>query len=186
MKGSPIMKKIIMSLICLLFLFQASALAKVEKYLSHNVIHFQNESRFKINETNNSMWMVLNREEYLGKDKLRINPEFFVGFYKDETPKDVNSDVKADLALWTKKPPYFILSNTKSGMEKIFTISDIGIDHARFSINNKDQLVKADKVSIVLTLKDGYTQKIDIPDDVLKEWKYILTCDLLDEYKKEI
>lgn len=186
MKGSPIMKKIIVSLICLLFLFQASALAKVEKYLSHNVIHFQNESRFKINETNNSMWMVLNREEYLGKDKLRINPEFFVGFYKDETPKGMNTDVKADLTLWIKKPPYFVLSNTKYGVEKIFTISDIGIDHARFSINNKDQLVKADKVSIVLTLKDGNTQKIDIPDDVLKEWKYILTCDLLDEYKKEI
>jgi hypothetical protein len=186
MKGSPIMKKIIMSLICLLFLFQTSALAKVEKHLSHNVIHFQSESRFKINETNNSLWLVLNREEYLGKDKLRINPEFYIGFYRDETPKSTNTDVKADLAFWTKTPPDFVLSNTKSGMKQIFTISDVGIDHARFSINNKEQLVKADKVSIVLALKDGSTQKVDIPDDVLKDWKYILTCDLLDEYKKGI
>jgi hypothetical protein len=192
------MKKIIMSILCLLFLFQASAFAKVEKSLSHNVVHFQNESRYKINGTNKSLWILLSRDGYFGKSKLLINPDLYVGFYKDESPKGgnagaktevrigVKTEVKADLGFWTKTPPHFVLSNKESGTKQIFVISEISTDHAKFSINNKDLLIKADKVSIVLTLNDGSIQKIDIPDDVLKDWKFILSCNLLDEYKKGI
>jgi hypothetical protein len=186
MKGSSIMKKIIISILGLLFLFQASAFAKVEKSLSHNLVHFKNESRYKINETNDSLWMLLSRDGYFGKSKLRINPDLYIGLYKDASPKGTNTDAKTDIVFSTKTPPYFLLSNKKSGTEQIFTLSEIATDHVRFSINNKDLLVKVDKVSIVLTLKDGSIQKIDIPDDVLNDWKYILNCNLLDEYKKGI
>jgi len=177
------MKKIIISILCLLFLFQASAFANVEKSLSHNLAHFQNESRYKINETNKSLWMVLSRDDYFGKNKLRINPSLYIGFYKDEPSKGVNTDAKIDIAFSAKTPPYFVLSNKESG---IFTLTKIATDYVSFSINNQDLLVKADKVSIFLTLQDGSIQKIDIPEDVLKDWKYILTCNLLDKYKKEI
>jgi hypothetical protein len=180
------MKKIIIPILCLLFLFQASAFAEIEKSLSDNHVHFQNESRYKINETNKSLWMLLSRDGFWGKSKLRINPDLYIGFYKDKSSKSMNTDAKTDIAFSTKTPPYFVLSNNESAMEQIFKISEIGTDYVRFSINNKDLLVKADKASIVLTLKDGSIQKIDIPDDVLKDWKFILSCNLWDEYKKGI
>lgn len=180
------MKRITFLILCLSFLFQALAFAEIGKSISANQIQLQSESRYKVNETNKSLWMLFHRSGYSNsnnflKDKKPNTTEFlFISLYKDESLKDV----KTDIAFSTKSPPHFVLSKNGIDIGQPFKITEIGTDTINFSIDNKDLLINADKVSFVVTLKNGTTQELELPSEILKDWKYIITSDLKDEYKK--
>jgi hypothetical protein len=181
------MKKIITLILCLLFLLQATAFAEIQKTVNHNgldSIDMRSDYVFPIEENNKSIWISISRSGYF--DKANTIPEEHVTYY---TTINLAHSYKTPMSFMSGKIPFFTVVNdgidTELVFKKIFTISN---DSAIFNMNSKElkQILSADKIYTAIALKDGTTQKIEIPDDVLKEWKYIITCNLLDEYKKGI
>lgn len=177
------MKKMLFLFLSLIFLFQATALAEVNKSISEH--HFDIQSVYRYSIDNTEIWITLSKNGFSSNSfrnkKLQISQELHIKAYNNESA----TGAKTDITFSTKTPPYFVISTQESNLKQSFKISSLGTTYVHFEID-KNPLVNADRVSFVLPLKDGSTQKIDIPEDILKEWKYILSCDLWDEYKKGI
>lgn len=180
------MKKVFVLLLSLLFLTSATTYAEIDKLISANYVRLQNESRYKINGTDKSLWILFSRDgtsnNSFKSSKLQTNQELFMATFKDGS----STNVKTDMVFSTKTPPKFVFANSNSDKNPPFEITGFGTDSISLSIINKASLITTDKLSLILTLKDGTTETIEIPDDVLKDWKYILTCNLVEEYKKGI
>lgn len=182
------MKKVITLVLCLLFLLQASAFAEVKKSISATQIYINSEYRLKIDGTNNFMWLLYSRMEYSAtnnylKDRTPFKTEQLnFSLFRDESAKAANSDITFS----SKQPPYLVLFRNGIKIGQAFNITEIGTTELTFLITNKEMLANADNITFVITRKDGTIQEIDIPDDVVKEWKFIATCNLREEYKKGI
>lgn len=183
------MKKIFPLLLCLLVLFQTTVFAEIGKTISENDIILESQFRYKIEGTDKSIWMYFNRIGYfsriLGSIKTQTSQTLLISTYLDDkamSPKEI----KTDISFSTKNPPHFIFYNNGIDAGQPFKITEFGTDHITFSIADKKALLDANKAFFIVTLRDGTAQRIEIPDDTLKDWKYILTADLWEEYKKGI
>ena len=182
------MKKILPLLLCLLVMLQVPVSAEVKKSISEYIIHLANESRYEVANTDKSFWLSFNKEGFspnsFKNKNLQITQQILIGLYKNEAIKLP----KTDIIFSSKTPPYFTLLSNGQTIKQPFRITELGTDIVIFSIDDKagTLLSNATKAAFVVTLQDGTTQAIDIPDNVLKEWKYIIDCDLWQEYKKGV
>lgn len=180
------MKKIIILVICLLTLVLSTAFAKVDKTLTGNSINLVNSSDYQLNNTD-KMNINLSRYGYfdsmfgLKKTETIHNLGFFL--YPIAPPY-----ISTEVTFTTKNVPFFLIFNKDIENKLTFKIMSISNNYINYEVNNKQltTLVSAEKVNLILPLKNGSTQTIQIPEETLKEWRSIITCNLWDEFKKGI
>ena len=181
-----IMKKFIILVICLLTLVSGTALAKVDKSMSENGVNLMSNLEYQFNSTD-KISITLNRYGYF--DRL-------LGMTKTETIHNLMLNlipiappcISTEVTFTTKNVPYFLIFNKEVGTKQTFKISSISSNYISYEVDNKNlqKFVAADKATLVLPLKNGSTQMIEISEETLKEWRFIITCNLWDEYKKGI
>lgn len=179
------MKKIIILVICLLSLVSGTALANIDKKITENSINFENNSDYQLNTTDK---ININLYRYGYFDSMfgikRTETVHILGLSLFPAPPYMSTEA----TFTTKNIPFFLIFNKELETKLTFKISSISSNYISYEVDNKilQKFVTADKVSLVLPLKNGSTQKIDISEETLKEWRFILTCNLWDEYKKGI
>ncbi len=182
------MKKTLTLLLCVLILLQVPAFAEIEKSISNDHISIISKYRLKIDKTNRHMWLSYYRSEssasenYL-KDRKPIHQEYLTF---DLSKKESASDDNSEITFSSKKPPSLVLFENGNNLGQIFNITEIGTSYLGFSIANKEALASADKATLVVPRIDGTSLEIVIPDDVLKDWIFIATCNLKEEYEKGV
>ncbi|VBB05611.1 Hypothetical protein LUCI_0821 [Lucifera butyrica] len=181
------MKKVIILLLFILALTNSFAFAEVNKTLSDNYIGLERTYEYTINGTNKHAYVTLSRQGFfdslLGITKTNTSHSLYLSLF---TPPNTNQSAVTDITFSTKNLPCFVTYNGETQKTYPLKVKSISTNYVGFKVDNSTLLpmVNAEKIGVVLTLKDGSTQKIEIPEDVLKDWKFIVTCNLLDEYKK--
>lgn len=182
------MRKIIILLLCLLILSTSTSFAEVKKYSSKDYFKIERTADLTISGSNKHLYVILGRSLASSKLMMLSKSESNYSLFLSLFAPDQKSPPVANSTFTSKDIPYFLV--TDKGIEKTITFkaSELGSDYLNFKVNSAllQPLVDAEKVSIVISLKNGITEKINIPNDVLEDWKYILTCNLQEESKKGI
>lgn len=179
------MKKIIPLILGLVLVFQVSAFAEINKSISNDQINIHSQAIYKIEGATKSIWMNLSRHgiskssQFLKDKKPIIKDTLFISFYYSE-PKNVQHNISFS----SKEPPYFVFSKNGTDVGQPFKFNEIDTDCIFIDVVDKTPILTADKASLVVKLKDGTKREIELPEDILNEWKYILSCNLQEEYKK--
>lgn len=179
------MKKIIILVICILSLVSGTALANIDKTITNNnCINFSNQYQYQINNTK-TMNISLSRYGFFDN---------MLGIMKTVTLHDLTlclmstSLNNSPEAFTSKEVPFFIIFNKEVESKLTFKTKSISNNIISYEVDNKKlrPLITAERVNLVVPLKNGPTQTIEIPEEILKEWRFIITCNLLDEYRKGI
>lgn len=179
--------KTMIILLLALCLFHGTASAEVNRSLSEKFILLNSQTEYNINGTNTKVFITMDKHGFLdnssGNIKLQAMQNLF--FFSLWNPS--NSPAAA-ITFSSKNTPYFIIYNNGNEEMQRFKIDTIGANYLSFNVNNTtlQPLIQADKVAVVLTLKDGTTDEISISDEVLKDWKEIINSDLLQEHQTRI
>lgn len=174
------MKKLLLPFLCLLVLVQASASAEIKKSISDKNIFISSEYRLKIDGTNNFVWLYYYRTNFTKDPRFAEFLDFSV--FKSESAQTANSDI----TFTSKNPPSLALYKNENNIGQAFNLAEIGTTELKFLIINKSLFASAEKAALLISRKDGTTLQVEIPNDVIKEWQFIASCDLKEEYKKGI
>ncbi|MDU2064368.1 MAG: hypothetical protein E6713_05950 [Sporomusaceae bacterium] len=173
------MKKILFLTFCFLFLLQVSAFAEIDKTITNtNYISISSQYAYSLADEKKTIWLTLTRSSYSTNS------------YTDNSLQiSLAHHYKFPMAFAPNKRPYLILSTNDA--DKLLMLKDfrsLSYTSDTFGIDAEQvkQILSASKIFIAIDLADAPSLKIEVPSEILKEWNYLLTCDLRDEYNKGI
>ena len=174
------MKRTILALFTVFFIFQGTASAKVEKYIQGM---FENTHVFSVFTTKIDKDSAAGKEYYLRielrRNRIKLPTSYIVTEEIRFTAYNPENHFKPAVLFDTKNPPK--LEITSAGSAELFLLDKEGTawkESYNYSIRN-DRMHKfiknADKIIIVVPMQDKTEKRIELPREVLAEWKYILS-----------
>ena len=173
------MKKTILALFTVFFLFQGTASAEVEKYIQGM---FENTHVFSVFTTRIDKDSAAGKEYYLRtelrRNRIKLPTSYIVTEEIRFTAYNPENHFKNAVLFDTKNPPK--LEITSGNSTELLTLDKEGTawkESYNYSIRHERiyKLIKnAKKIVIVLPMQDKTEKRVELPEKVLNEWKYIL------------
>lgn len=183
------MKKIAVFVALILTLATGTAFAEINKTISGDDISLGNTWRQDIKETNQQIFVTLSRNGYTKTLFGMVRIDTYHYLYISVVSMGQKADNPQNIRFDSKSNPVFVLVTDKGESTYYFhPATSISTESVSYNPDNASllPLVQAQRVFLDLPQKDGKRYRTEIPPDILKEWRDILTCDLKKELKKGI
>lgn len=189
------MKRSLLALTILFLMSTQLCFAHITSYRSifNNYLQIQSTVELEVAETGQKFSLsVYHDATFPDKTRDPKGSVFETKFFQitfPELKKDAPmQDEQEQIAFNEKQPPYFIIDNKKFEFSKIFLSGLVSENTIRSEFQKKTPplFTESKNIAIVFTISKDKQINVAIPEEILTEWRYVLTMDMQEEHKKQL